>query len=281
MKTPKINEKIQKLFQIELKSVDEESRTVEFCFSDNSVDRYGEIVDQATWDVKNYSKNPVILWGHDPSRAENVIGQGGNIRLNQAGKSFITAQFDDDEHSDLIFRKIVKGILRTVSAGFIPHTLEYDDDTPILKDNELLEVSVVAIPANPNAIALDYKAGELKTKDANFLIKSMREEADRLEAEMKSADDTEQPSIEDLQAQLAEALGRIEKLEATDEKPTEDEPATTDEDDKSGDEEKEDPANDGDHDQSGAEDELDLDNIDLESELTPEQEEAVADALAA
>ena len=189
---PTINEKIQKLFNIEVKSINEDDRTVEFCFSDDSVDRYGERVDQASWDVKNYKKNPVILWGHDPSRAENVIGTGDNIKLNQSGKSFITAQFDDDEHASLIFNKIKKGILRTVSAGFIPHTLEFDEDVPVLKDNELLEVSVVGIPANPNALALDYKAGAMKSADASYLIKSMREEADRLEAAVKAADDEEE-----------------------------------------------------------------------------------------
>lgn len=282
MTKPTINQKIQKLFNIEVKSIDEEQRTVDFVFSDNSVDRYGEIVDQASWDTKAYEKNPVILWGHDPSKAENVIGSGGNIRLNQAGKSLITAQFDDDAHASLIFNKIKKGILRTVSAGFIPHTLEFEDDVPVLKDNELLEVSVVAIPANPNALALDFKAGEMHQKDAEYLVRTMREEADRLEAELKSKD-ADGKTADELQAELEAATKRAEEAEAArDEaqaKVTELEAAAATDEGDDQNESDEDTANDGgDDDQSGA-GELDLDNLDLEAELTDEQEEQLAAAL--
>lgn len=211
LSAPKANEKIQRLFNISVKSVNEETRTVDFVFSDDSVDRYGEVVEQ-DWDTANYEKNPVILWGHDPSKAENVIGSGSNLRINQAGKSIVSAQFDDDPHSDLIFRKIVKGILRTVSAGFIPHKIEFDPDgnePPRLKENELLEISVVAIPANPNAVALDLREGSMKVKDAQFLMKSMREEADRIEAELarkKDASGTEVDNAEiaALQADVTE-----------------------------------------------------------------------------
>lgn len=61
--------------------------------------------------------------------------------------------------------------------------MEFEDDVPLLKDNELLEVSVVAIPANRNALALSFESGGLDTKDASFLIKSMRDEADSIGAE--------------------------------------------------------------------------------------------------
>jgi HK97 family phage prohead protease len=279
MTKPTINQKIQKLFNIEVKSIDDETRTVDFVFSDNSVDRYGEIVDQASWDVKAYQKNPVILWGHDPSKAENVIGSGSNIRLNQDGKSIITAQFDDDDHASLIFNKIKKGILRTVSAGFIPHSFEMEDDTPVLKDNELLEVSVVAIPANPNALALDYKAGEMREKDAQYLIDTMRAEANAIEKTMK-AKDAEGKTAEELQSELDAAVARAEAAEAERDQAKADLEEATKDAGAGDEEEEEDPANGGgDDDQSGAE-ELDLDDLDIEAELTDEQEEQLAAELA-
>lgn len=213
---PQLNQRINRLFDINIKSVDEDKRQVTFCFSDNSKDRYGEIVDQASWDVKSYKANPIILWGHDSSNPENVIGQGVDLQLDQAGKSFITAQFDDAEtnpKADLIFRQLVKKTLRCVSAGFIPHSLEWDEDTPILKDNELLEVSVVAIPANRNAVALSLKSGEIRRKDAEFLLKSMREGAEAIEAELKNApDDTDDTTVKELAEQmktLATSLGNL------------------------------------------------------------------------
>lgn len=258
--TTKANEKIRKLFNISVKSIDEEKRQATFVFSDNSIDRYGEIVDQS-WDTKNYEKNPIVLWGHDPQAAENAIGTAVELTINDDGKSLMTAQFDDDPHASLIFNKIKKGILRTVSAGFIPHTIEYEDDVPVLKDNELLEVSVVAIPANPNAVALAVKAGEINKKEAAWLMKSMREEADLIEAQL-SADEAADPDlaakVAELEQQLQEANDAKAALEAENAELKEaaaqlEEPTP--------------PANGGDDDQPGAGD----DEIDLEAELTDEE----------
>ncbi|WP_348272521.1 HK97 family phage prohead protease [Rathayibacter sp. VKM Ac-2759] len=124
--------------------------------------------------------------GHDPSEPQNILGKAVDIQLDQSGKSQLTAQFDAagiNPKADLIYRQVKAGTRRTVSAGFIPHTMEFEDDVPLLKDNELLEVSVVAIPANRNALALSFESGGLDTKDASFLIKSMRDEADSIGAE--------------------------------------------------------------------------------------------------
>lgn len=178
-----MNKRFTKYFNIDIKSVDEENRQVVFCFSDDQEDRQGEIVDQASWDIKNYMANPVILWGHDPSKPEYVLGQGVAIDLNNNGRSYITAQFDDDATNPtagMVFRQIVRRTLRTVSAGFITHTYEYADDIPVLKDNELLEISIAPIPANPRALAKELKAGNITTKDAKWLVESMAAESKAL-----------------------------------------------------------------------------------------------------
>ncbi|WP_427007187.1 HK97 family phage prohead protease [Pseudarthrobacter sp. H2] len=207
--------KINKLFNIDIKSVDEQKRQITFCFSDDQPDRQGEIVDQASWDVKNYMNNPLILWGHDPSENENVLGQGISLDLNNNGKSFITAQFDDAEtnpKADIIFRQLVKRTLRCVSAGFINHTWDVQNDVPILKDNELLEVSVVAIPANPRAIALGLKEGSINRKDATWLMDSMRKEADLLETQLKEQITDTGENMDEVKSQLSaltDALGKV------------------------------------------------------------------------
>lgn len=257
MKT-KANEKVRKLFNISVKSIDEDKRQATFVFSDNSIDRYGEIVDQS-WDTKNYEKNPIVLWGHNPQDAENAIGSAVELTINDDGKSLMTAQFDDDPHASLIFNKIKKGILRTVSAGFIPHTIEYQDDVPVLKDNELLEISVVAIPANPNAVALAVKSGEINKKDAAWLMKSMRDEADLIEAQLSADDDEDLAAkVAELEQQLQEANDAKAALETENAELKEAAP---------NEEELDDSAKDGDDDQSGAEE----DDIDLDAELTDEE----------
>jgi HK97 family phage prohead protease len=183
--------KIIKLFKIDIKSIDDEKRTIKFCFSDNSVDRQGEIVDQSSWDVKNYLVNPIILWGHDPKKPENVLGSGIELELDQGGKSFITAQFDDVEtnpRADMVYRQLKRGTIRTVSAGFITGDYDFAGENPILKNNELLEVSIVPIPANPNAVSLGFRDGSITKKDAEYLLDAMRSESKMIEQQLKAAD---------------------------------------------------------------------------------------------
>jgi HK97 family phage prohead protease len=284
-----------KLFSTNPKSIDETKRQVTFCFSDDSIDRMGEKVDQASWDTKNYMNNPVILWGHNPDEAENVIGKAVDIQTNVGGKSYITAQFDTDEHADLIFNKIKGGILRTVSAGFIPHTIDSEDDIPVLKDNELLEVSIVAIPANANAFALSLKEGSMSTKDAAWFLDSMKRESDALQKQLdtQSTKTKEKQMTDEQYSALMDALttqgAKVDELATqvttvTETLTTQAEaiaalkPAEVIEDDKEEDTEdksEDDTAKDGGNDQSGA----DAEEFDPESELTPEQEAELRDAL--
>src|SRR5665647_892485 len=58
---------IRTVIPFELKSLDEETRTIEFIGSTASEDRYGDSITQAGWDVGNFIKNPVVPWGHDYS----------------------------------------------------------------------------------------------------------------------------------------------------------------------------------------------------------------------
>lgn len=211
--------RVTKLFNIDIKSVDEEKRQITFCFSDDGEDRMGEVVDQATWDVKNYMNNPLILWGHDPSEPENVLGQGIELDLNNSGKSYITAQFDDADinpRADMVFRQLVKRTLRCVSAGFINHTYEHEGDTPVLKDNELLEVSIVPIPANPRAMALALDSGDISRKDANWLLASMRKESELIERKLNEQDPNKEKSMTNEQAAaLTESIAKLsEKVDA-------------------------------------------------------------------
>ena len=53
--------KITKLFNLTLKSIDEAAKSVRFVISTNQVDRYGESVDQRTWNFNEYLKNPIVL----------------------------------------------------------------------------------------------------------------------------------------------------------------------------------------------------------------------------
>lgn len=184
---------IYKMFQTKATSIDEANFNITFKVSDSSVDRQGEIVSQKDWQMDNYMANPVLLFGHDPSKPSFVLGKCLQMEYNAAedchyGTYHLDADFNTDAR--LVWNQLVAGTIRTVSLGFISHNLEYDDDIAVLSGVEPLETSIVPIPANAGALAKAYKAGKLNEKDARYLIKTMQDETARIEAELEAAEPT-------------------------------------------------------------------------------------------
>lgn len=215
-----------KLFTHAVKSIDEEKRQATFVISTDEKDRMGEVVEQS-WDLENYKKNPIVLFGHDPSKPGYVVGRALEITSDKDGDKNITlgsVQFAEEgtsEDADTVWKLVKQGILRTVSVGFIPHTfktLDDDNETDVLADNELLEFSIVPIPANPSAVALAMNDGSIEEKDAKFMLKTYKAEASYLEKSLcdimtpKKTDATtikegvKAMSDEDI-AKIAEAVG--------------------------------------------------------------------------
>jgi HK97 family phage prohead protease len=202
-----------KLFVTKASSVDEEAKTVRFKISDNSEDRYGEVVDQKSWDFKNYLNNPIFIWGHNPDIPENVLGQTLDLEVSDDGKeTYATVKFDTDINSRALtaFLQVVRGTLRCVSVGFINHSYEVEEDVPILRDNELVEISLVPIPANPRAVSLALKDGSLNKKDAQWLMDSMKKEVEFIEAELAKTPTNKEKDMSD--EQFNAITGAIESL---------------------------------------------------------------------
>ena len=142
-------------------SIDEKNYTVEFVLSTVDIDRHGDRVDQSSWKTDSFLTNPVLLEQHKAN--EFSIGRFISISLeddpnNEGEKRLVgTAKFAVEEYdrAKVAFDLVKGGFMNTVSVGFIPHIVEYDEkeDIFILKENELLEVSLVSVPANRMAIA--------------------------------------------------------------------------------------------------------------------------------
>lgn len=141
--------------------------------TDESVDRDGERIAADAWDFTNFLKNPVLLWAHD-YRAEPV---GKILELTRAGaKTLFKPQFaiGITERAKQIFQFYQEGYLNAFSVGFIPREWK-DEDLPggkrvrTFTKVELLEISAVPVPSNPNALVLARGA---KDADPN-LIKQM------------------------------------------------------------------------------------------------------------
>lgn len=139
-----------------------DNRTFRFIISDESVDRYNTIIKLDGWDLSNYEKNGIvayqhITWSSDP---DVIIGQGrawkedgvlmGEVKLEPEG---------DNPLADKIAKKLRNGTLSATSVGFNPieysrGVKEHGEDPNVIyfRKVDLLEWSIVNIPANPNAI---------------------------------------------------------------------------------------------------------------------------------
>ena len=138
---------------------------VSFVASSATPDRYGDIIDQKGWVLDSYKKNPVVLLNHDSNQLP--IGKGNVYMRND--QLTIDVEFDsEDPRAKEVERKAKKGFMNAVSVGFRP--LESKSRSELPTDHkyygqrgmyyskaELLEVSIVTIPANGEATMLEQK----------------------------------------------------------------------------------------------------------------------------
>ncbi len=131
---------------------------MEFVLSDATVDRYGDVVDPAGWSLANFKKNPIALFGHSGGFP---IGKWADVRV-EGGRlvgRLVLAAKGTSSRLDEIISLVEQGILRAVSVGFRPLKSEPIDPAKPwgaqrYTKSELLETSLVSVPANPAAIAL-------------------------------------------------------------------------------------------------------------------------------
>jgi len=159
---------VRRSVDIEVRSFNEEERSVEVVASTDTIDGHGDIVEQS-FDLKRFKKNPVILWLHnsfgflDGSTAKDFLPIGRAEKTKVADGQLETKIFFATEKAnplaEQIFQLFREKILRAVSIGFRPGKVTRTEDndtgkvTYRLADNELFEISVVPIPSNPDAVA--------------------------------------------------------------------------------------------------------------------------------
>lgn len=130
----------------------------EFVMSSDSVDRIGDIVDIKGIDLKGFKQNPLALWNHD---SDVPIGTWSNVRKEEH-RLIGTLSLAAPGSSPLVDRLrsfVEQRILRAVSIGF--RALEAVELDPSdlwgglrFTKTELLECSLVSVPANPDALQI-------------------------------------------------------------------------------------------------------------------------------
>lgn len=189
---------------------------VSFVASTAGSDRYGDTIDQTGWDTSAYEKNPVLLWAH--SYSTPPVGKVG--RIDKSGDlTALDVEFTPKEMHQFgaeVGEMVRAGFLNTVSVGFLPKQWEerHDEAGNFLgynfKAQELLEISVVPVPANPQAL-VDGRAfaksiatwADSVTGDAPPLAREYR---DTLAAWLKSAEEQAQRTAD---AQDADAFAEM------------------------------------------------------------------------
>jgi HK97 family phage prohead protease len=149
-----------------IKAVDSKARTMRFVASDESVDRYGDIIRASGWQLDNFRRNPVLLFAHNSSQPP--VGQVPSIEVvgTELVADCLFRPEGDSQLSDDVWRAVEGGFLRAVSVGFTPtgpvNQLVDENGNWTgyeFTSQELLELSVVPVPANPQALAVAKSLG--------------------------------------------------------------------------------------------------------------------------
>jgi HK97 family phage prohead protease len=211
-----------------------DKKTYKFLASTSSIDRQGDSIDQSGWELKNFLTNPVLLWAHryDELPVGKVIG----ITVTERGLE-ADVEFADHQKAQDIKKLVDDGALNAVSVGFIPK----ERNGNIITRAELLEISIVPVPANQDAILLSKEVNDAIKKDIEDVLSGEPLEDDEVPAEVVEETPIETPepeekagrviskknrkALEDTANALKSALSEIEKLLAIEVATTDDEEA--------------------------------------------------------
>lgn len=128
-------------------------------------DRHGDILEPGGAQISAFLKNPVVLWAHEYrslpiGRATSLVRDGNALK---AEILFAPTQFAQ-EVRDLY----AKNFLRAWSVGFLPVEWEVIEDEEgkfagyHVRSWELIELSAVPVPANPEALTNALEKGLVK-----------------------------------------------------------------------------------------------------------------------
>lgn len=215
-----INKKLQftTLFSIE-KSADSQDDTLKIIGYANTTnkDRMGDVIPMDAWNSKaleNYQKNPIILAFHDHKKP---IGVADSISVDSKGLQ-ISAIIS--KAAGEVYGLIKDSVLKAFSIGFIVKDAKYDSKTDIfvITELELLEVSVVSVPANQDSLfsiskAFESEAEYQKFKKQFITDENSEEEAKQLSDSSESEDSKGKLNMDEkeLQALIASAAEKAAK----------------------------------------------------------------------
>jgi HK97 family phage major capsid protein/HK97 family phage prohead protease len=155
---------------LNIKSVDDERRQISGIATTPTPDRLGDIIQPLGVEFKNPMP---LLWQH---KSEKPVGQVVFKKPTKEGIEF-NAQISHTEgvrsttlrdRLDEAWDSVKMGLVKAVSIGFRPVKYAFMDDGGVdFQETEVMELSLVTIPANAEATIL-----QIKNADRSFLMTS-------------------------------------------------------------------------------------------------------------
>ena len=114
-------------------------------------DRVGDVIVPDAWlksgGLDNYKNNPILLFNHNYSQP---IGKATSLEVDATG---LKIEASISKSAGPTYGLVKDGVLSTFSVGFMIKDADYNQATDgyIIRDAELLEVSVVSVPCNQKA----------------------------------------------------------------------------------------------------------------------------------
>jgi HK97 family phage prohead protease len=199
-------------------------------WDESVVDRDGDRILLSGLNLENFRKNPVMFFNHSRSWGDDskVIGRFENLRIE--GTQLIGEPVFDmnDVEAAEIARKVEENFLHACSIGF--RTITSDDSLPYLPNQrratitqaELLEISIVEIPAHQNAVRqksynIHSKAAKAENKmeeEIKALAENVKKLTETVEKLVEKSAEKPQEKTEEKTANVAELEEKIKALEA-------------------------------------------------------------------
>ena len=191
----------------EIRKSENDNRTVQFVFSTGAKDRHRTVLNQDNWELDNFNRNGIAGYMHDvygdgmlaKPDPDDVIGKARAWVDGDDLMGEITFEPADlNPKADKVYRKIQFGSLNAVSVGFMEKGVGRmgdaedgeDEEAYYFSGQELLEISVVNIPSNPEALKQrDFKPWN-ETKETQTDLTKQVTKSNKMEKEEKKGEES-------------------------------------------------------------------------------------------
>ena len=178
-----VGERVDAIMNIDQASVKDLGDGVfEATITNSEVDRMGESIDYKGIDTANYMNNPVVLYGHDYTS----LPIGKTLKLTKSNttsswKARFQLATEILPFAATVAALVKGGFLNAVSIGGVVR--QWNENYTEIQKMEMVEFSIVPVPANPAALITSRSLEEITGKSVEQVASEYREAVQQTTAE--------------------------------------------------------------------------------------------------